>query len=400
MASANITESKGNYYARFYDPSRSQKTKTVTLRTKQKSVARQRFTELEKKHGMGLYDPWEEDPPQEGVTVDEAVEQFLDAKRNQGCREKTISNYEYLLEDFSGSLPASSHIDRVEPQEIRDYLDNEELAQTSRDTYYRQLRTFFRWCDEESIVESNPITDVKRPGAPDKDKSFLTPERLEHLIETIRGDVDERRKWIQEGEVVWLIDVILFAVQTGMRRGEICDLRWGAVDFETGFIAVRGTEEFSTKTGDEKRIPMTEEARNVLERQERNSDDPEEHVFKGVKGGPLNGGYVSERFRHYREEADLPEDISFHSLRHSTASNLSMEGVPMTVVQEMLRHSSLETTMGYAHLNPETYSNLVQEGLQSMAVGRGDSDEESPVFQHPDASGDWECSNVRYTFEK
>lgn len=184
MASANITESKGNYYARFYDPSRSQKTKTVTLRTKQKSVARQRFTELEKKHGMGLYDPWEEDPPQEGVTVDEAVEQFLDAKRNQGCREKTISNYEYLLEDFSGSLPASSHIDRVEPQEIRDYLDNEELAQTSRDTYYRQLRTFFRWCDEESIVESNPITDVKRPGAPDKDKSFLTPERLEHLIET------------------------------------------------------------------------------------------------------------------------------------------------------------------------------------------------------------------------
>jgi len=209
MASVSLTETKGNYYARFYDPSRSQKTKTKTLRTKQKSVARQRLTELEKKHAMGLFDPWEEDLPQEGVTVDQAVEQFLEAKRNEGCREKTVSNYEYLLGDFAESLPASSHVDRVESQEIRNYLDDEELAQTSRDTYYRQLRTFFRWCDEESIVESNPITDVKRPGTPDKDKSFLTPERLEHLIDTIREDVDERQKWIQEGEVVWLIDVIL-----------------------------------------------------------------------------------------------------------------------------------------------------------------------------------------------
>lgn len=349
---------------------------------------------------MDLFDPWEEDLPQEGVTVDQAVERFLEARRSQGCREKAVSTYEYLLSDFAGSLPASSHIDRVEPQEIRDYLDNSEWSQTTRDTYYGHLLTFFRWCEDEDLVESKPTSDVQKPGTPDKDQPFLTAGQLKRLIDTIQEDVAERQKWIQEGEVVWLIDVILFAVQTGMRREEICDLRWGAIDFGTGFITVRGTEDFSTKTGNEKRIPMTEEARNVLERQERNSDDPKEHVFKGVKGGPLNGGYVSERFRHYREEADLPEDISFHNLRHSTASNLSMEGVPMTVVKQMLRHSTLKTTMGYAHLNPETFSELVQEGLQPMAAGSEDSDEEVPVFQHPDGSEDWECSNVRYTFEK
>lgn len=320
---------------------------------------------------MGLYDPWKEKTPQPGQTVDEAVEQFLEAKKQEDCREKTVSNYRYLLEAFAESLPVSYLIEHVEADDIREHLQRDNLSRTSRDTYYRQFRTFFRWCAREGLIQENPIADIERPGAPKTEKEFLTPERLEQLISTIEEDAKENEKWVQDGEVLWLIDVIRFAVHTGLRRGEICDLRWGAVDFDAGFLTVRNTDEFKTKTGNEDRIPLLPVARKILKHKakERTTEDPDEHVFKGVYGDPLNGHYVSERFRYYRRQAGLPEGLSFHSLRHTTASTLSMQGVPPRIVQGMMRHSSIETTMVYSHLNPDTVRERVREGLSVLSGG-------------------------------
>ncbi|WP_263834373.1 tyrosine-type recombinase/integrase [Salinibacter sp.] len=369
---AHLREKKGNYYAEFYDPSRQPQRKWKTLRTSDKANARQKLGELERKYALGLFDPWREDPPQEGLTVQEAVDQFLVGRcEKKGLREKTIDNYRHTLGAFADSLAIRLNIRYVDASHIRSYLDRDDLSATSRDTYYRQLKTFFRWCADENIVQDNPIADVTRPGEPEPPPEFLSWEQLQHLLDTIREQADANSPFVGEGEVLWLIDVIKFAVYTGLRRGEICDLRWGAVDLEAGFLTVQETEHFETKTGTEERIPMIDAAKDVLRRklEERDSDDPSERIFKGVGGGPLNGHYVSERFRHYRKKAELPDEISFHSLRHTCASLLMMEGVPLKTVQAMLRHSRIEVTMKYAHLAPERFKDQIEEGMKAAMEG-------------------------------
>ena len=372
---AHLREKNGRYYGEFYDRSRSPTRKWVSLRCSDKANARRRLTELERKESLGTYDPWQDGSPRDSLTVEEAIDEFLDYRREKmGLREKTLDNYEYTLRDFAGSITLGLNIEYVDADHIREYLSRDGLSRTSKDTYYRQLRTFFRWCDEENIVQDNPIADVMRPGEADPPPEFLSPEQLRHLLDTIRENAEENAPFVGDGEVLWLVDVIKFAVYTGLRRGEICDLRWEAVDLEAGFLTVQETEDFETKTGTEERVPIVQRAEDVLRRKmdDRESDDPSERVFKGVGGGPLNGHYVTERFRHYRKKADLPEEISFHSLRHTCASLLIMEGVSPRTVQAMLRHSRIEVTMKYAHLAPERFKNQIEEGMAQAMEERDD----------------------------
>ncbi|WP_251980424.1 tyrosine-type recombinase/integrase [Salinibacter ruber] len=371
---AHLREKDGNYYAEFYDPNRSPTRKWRTLRCNDKQVARQRLAKLERKEARGEFDPWKENTPHEGLTISQAVEKFLRYRREvRGVREKTIRNYQYTLESFADSISVSLNVEYVDGDQIRGFLDRDDLSQTSRDTYYRQLDTFFGWCKSESIVEDNPMENVTRPGVPEHPAEYLTPDQLEHLLDTIRNDAEENSPQVGEGEVLWIIDVIKFAAYTGLRRGEICDLRWGAVDLENGFLTVEGTDDFNTKTGKSARIPLVEEVETLLRRKEseRTRSNPRDHVFTGANSGSLYPDYLSHRFRHYRKMADLPDDISFHSLRHTCASMLVMGGVPLHTVKEMLRHSTIEVTKRYAHLAPEIFKDQIQKGI-STSLGEID----------------------------
>lgn len=366
---AHLREKNGNYYADFYDRHRSPKRKWVPLRCSDQQNARRTLTELERKKALGLFDPWEDDPPQKGVTLSEAVDKFLRYKRDvKGVREKTLDNYKYTLRAFARSAGRNLGVGYVDATHIRAYLRCDEWSRTTRDTYYRQLRTFFRWCDDQNLVRESPIDDVDRPGKPELSPEFLTVSQLGDLIETIREDAEENAPQVGDGEVFWLIDVIKLAVYTGLRRGELCDLRWGAVNLETGFLTVRETEDFATKTGNQERVPLVQDATELLceLRNDCETVRPDEYVFKGAKGGPLNPDYVTTRFRHYRRKAGLPEDISFHSLRHTCASLLMMEGVPLETIQVMLRHSTRRVTERYAHLAPGRLKDQIEEGMSKV----------------------------------
>lgn len=102
----------------------------------------------------------------------------------------------------------------------------------------------------------------------------------------------------------------------------------GSVDLENGLPLVENTDNFNTRTGNSARIPLVEEVKIILRRKEneRTDSDPDEHVFTGANSGSLNPGYLSHRFRHYRELADLPDGISFHTFRHTCASMLVTGG--------------------------------------------------------------------------
>ena len=137
-----------------------------------------------------------------------------------------------------------------------------------------------------------------------------------------------------------------------------------------GRVYVRGYEAagskvgrpFKTKTGKERRVPLAAEAAAVLRRRRasRLTEDPRETVFVGPGGGPLAPGVVSRRFRHYRRLAKLPEEIHFHSLRHTCASWLATRGVSLRIIQEVLGHADVKSTQIYAHLASEVDGQITE----------------------------------------
>jgi integrase len=145
---------------------------------------------------------------------------------------------------------------------------------------------------------------------------------------------------------------------------ELTNLRWEHVDLERGRLLVRNGEGFKTKSGQDRAVPLVGVAKRTLKdlRDSQSHDQP--HVFVGAQGRKLCPQYVSKRFRHYRRMAGLPEEIHFHSLRHTCASWLAEKGVPLPVIQRVLGHSTISMTLRYAHLSPDV---VQAEMLRALA---------------------------------
>ena len=82
-AKVYLRNRKSGYTAIFYDPDRSPKQKYVTLRTKDKTVARRKLANLERQYSLGAFDPWKDAAPHEGVHLSEAIERYLKARNDR-----------------------------------------------------------------------------------------------------------------------------------------------------------------------------------------------------------------------------------------------------------------------------------------------------------------------------
>ncbi|MDR0826591.1 MAG: site-specific integrase [Desulfovibrio sp.] len=141
--------------------------------------------------------------------------------------------------------------------------------------------------------------------------------------------------------------LLRLALLTGMRRAALLELQWTDVDFETGFITLRGDVAKNEKT---ERIPLSSEARTVLENIERFNSP---FVFPGPDGKQRKS--FQRIPRRVRAKAGLPDDWRpMHGLRHTFASLMASSGaVDLYTLQKLLTHRSPEMTQRYAHLADE-----------------------------------------------
>lgn len=151
--------------------------------------------------------------------------------------------------------------------------------------------------------------------------------------------------------------MVLLAINSGLRRGELLSLQWGAVDLVTRMLTVRGT---SSKSGQTRHVPLNAEALEVLRTWHCQAHDSgrEAYVFPGTDGCRL--GSVDRSWDTAAKLAGLA-DFRFHDLRHHFASRLVMAGEPIFTVQKLLGHASLEMTQRYAHLGPDTLASAVEK---------------------------------------
>jgi integrase len=185
----------------------------------------------------------------------------------------------------------------------------------------------------------NPIRGVKIPNAQNGRIRFLSYEEARRLLEELKKVSPQ------------VHDMALISLHTGMRAGEIFNMRNYDIDLENGIIDIPDPKnKLSRKTF------MTEGVKAVLK--ERAQGKPMEYVFRSSKGGrvmEVSDSYarVVERLGFNEGIKDRRYKITFHSLRHTFASWLALQGEPILTIKELLGHKTLEMTLRYAHLVPD-----------------------------------------------
>ena len=262
----------------------------------------------------------------------------------------------------------------VQPDHVRSYLNarvNEGQANESapsnatKRSRYRHVRAFFSWAEENELVDESLVGDVSKPRTEEKEKAFLQPEDVKKLLRSI--DAHRKMREDEPGPTPrdgWLRQMIRVAVGTGLRREELLNLQWGDVDVGAGRLVVRNREGFTAKNGNERTVPLRGDALETLrEVQKERTPLDNEPVFVDADGDVPKPDRVSKRFKFYVRKAKLPgrEELSFHSCRHTTGSWLSMQGVPLRVISEILGHSNTQVTEMYSHLSPEVMDRAMEE---------------------------------------
>jgi len=175
---------------------------------------------------------------------------------------------------------------------------------------------------------------VEKPVVNNIKTEDLSPEQLNSLLTAIA-----------KSENIQAANMMLMALYTGMRRGEMFRLKWADVDFERGFIHIR-----EPKGGVDQTIPLNDAARQLLESHPMTS----EFVFPG-RGGKQRTD-IKKAVNAIKKKAGLTKDFrALHGLRHVYASMLASSGeVDMYTLQRLLTHKSPVMTQRYAHLRDET----------------------------------------------
>ncbi|WP_330206597.1 site-specific integrase [Pseudomonas sp. AM14(2022)] len=220
---------------------------------------------------------------------------------------------------------------------------------------------------EWELIAEHPLERLRQLKVDSKGQvRYLSPDEAERLRgaldgrqEQMRAERDSANKWRQERNRQPLEDLravtftdhlkpmILLALNTGVRRGELFSLKWSDVNFATKTITVVGA---TAKTSETRHIPTNNEALATLQEWKKQGDDVG-YVFPGQDGGRMED--VKSAWLKLLERAEI-QGFRWHDMRHDFASRLVMAGVPLNTVRDLLGHSDIKMTLRYAHLAPGT----------------------------------------------
>ncbi|MBZ0265853.1 site-specific integrase [bacterium] len=260
---------------------------------------------------------------------------FEDYKVNRNG--KAIQNDEYRFNSHLRDMFAQKQPNELSPSDfdvLRIALERKKLSSATIHACMALLKRILRYAAKRQLCEV-PILHVELPKVDNLKNDALSSEQLIRLVKVL--DEEPNRK---------VASMLYLALFTGMRRGEIFNLKWQDIDFEYGFIQIK-----SPKGGKSKKIPLNKSARAILQAQ--TASESQDYVFPGRNGGRLNN--VARTVRRIREKAELPKDFRpFHGLRHTFATVLASSGkVDMYTLQKLLTHKSPQMTQRYAHLRDE-----------------------------------------------
>ncbi len=365
----------GTYYIRWTDRNRSSRQHIrESLKTKDSETAKDLMRRLKYRYFIEeTHDPWTKKHYEkhkstlEEPLLFEAVEEYISYKQTSrgadswgDIHSKTGKS---ILTNFADFVGADKRLDQITKEDIGDFLHRDGInSDHTRLTYHRDIRAFFNWSKKQGFIETIPDFKPKKPQQ-DEPKDLTTQQLLSicnyHLTKLNRNI---QKGYVQKDKTThWMPLAWWLLARTGLRPGELFQLKTSHIDLEEGIIKV-GVD-FITKVRKTRGVPILGNARQILEllldeevrRQDRYM--AKSNLLLGREGKQAQRR-LSDKFREARR-AVLPEkDFNLYHLKDTFAVWFFTEQTEfhsdhvLLQLMGILGHSEVETTRRYLNLDP------------------------------------------------
>ena len=321
------------------------------------------------------------------LTVGMWLERWLTGGVEPNRARSTTYGYKNMIKNHIGPALGKIVLQELTPQQIQSYYLNMRGQGLSGNTVHKHHQLLFTALDcavRQEVLSRNPARRVEAPAKEPPKHTFYTTEQLRMLFHAVRG--------------VPLEPAVKLAGYLGLRRSEICGLKWENVDLENGTIAICAarttvggvTINKGPKTNSSVRTlgiaglsDLEEMLRSMKADQEERRRlkprfNPEGFVLVHSNGQPYSPDYVSGWFTKFVQENGLPY-LTLHGLRHSFASAANELHIPMFKISKALGHSNTSvTSQVYTHLFDDTQHEVLTQ--VASAIDSGTSSDQMTLF--------------------
>ena len=300
--------------------------------------------------------PLEEAKQETRYTFKEISLRWLDVYVKNNNKPSEFVNRRYIINATLIPYFGVKYVDEINTYDIEQYkshlLRKRKLSPKSINNYLCILSRCLKSAEEWGIIKKIP--KIKLLKIPPQKYDYLTEVETERLLYYAKG--------------MWH-DMILLAVRTGLRFGELIALKWEDVNLMEGILTVNNSIvrdiEGSPKNNRTRTVPLTSSVIQMLKNREHLS----KYVFHDVKGVPLKYYICRNQLIEISKIAGMRK-VNWHVLRHSFASHLSAKRNSIVAIKELMGHSDIKTTIRYAHVNLPVLQNTI-ESLEPNFQGNG-----------------------------
>lgn len=279
------------------------------------------------------------------LTYAQLVQRFLEFKDGQGRCTSTMVAYKNQFNNFGRFLGKDRYLDQITPAHFEDYpgvrrkevnrnvtkrdkdgnlfLDNHPTLKTIREELI-SLSTLFKWAEKRSFIRISPARNIELPKVPKLPPRYLTYEHYKSLHAAID---DEEFK-----------DVVDFYLMTGMRRSEgiLLSIR-SNIDFERKILTIP-----QPKQGNYRQIPISKDLDRIIRRLILRAGQRDKLIR-------YHEDSLTWIFHGYAKKAGLPDNHTFHVLRHTFGTWLAERGLTFSEIQILMGHTDPDSTRKYVH---------------------------------------------------
>lgn len=286
-----------------------------------KGLSKEEVAQLEIVHKAELVKRGYDITQKKEYYLDELINDYKEYRKAHYTRP---NEFDYVINQFY-KLIGNKNAEQIIVSDIEKYI-SARLGKVKNSSINREIdiiRRIFSLAVENKKLFANPCITIKDLRIENPQERYLTKEEEVKLLAVCNSIMKA---------------IIITALHTGMRQNEILSLKWQDIFFDKNYLVA-----LNTKNNKPRKLPLTETLKAELLNLPRLS----EYVFTS----PVTGTRYTEvktTFRRAVERCGI-EPISFHKLRHTTASRLNEAGVDIVTIQKILDHSDIKTTLRYTH---------------------------------------------------
>lgn len=321
-----------------------------SLKTKDRTVAKYLLNKKEIELSRGP-----EAPPPKNISIEIVLSEYLEASRTKKTP-ATIRNEQSWIRHYLNWSKASTlagitavavdkylHYRMTTPVPWGNHKRHQPIGPKTADHIIESLRAFLNFCIRRNYLVINPLSGFKKFRQQQRPPRFLSKEEIDRILEVSKNES--------------IYPMLMTAMYTGMRLGELCRLRWEDIDLKQKTIMA-----VMTKGKRFRVIPI----------------HPDLEPFISPSNVPFPTKNLTRIFRRIRRKSCV-QGFGWHILRHSFASYLVMSGVDLYTVSQLLGHKDLSTTQIYAHLSPEHLRQSINRLQIGHKIGHTSENEKRPV---------------------